>query len=127
MPRNKNDDIRDEYTIRIDERGNERYKYKACKKEWVKNLTQLQEHLNTYALRNKKQKLNSDLKKLRDFLEPFIVFIHQLEDDEPYLSSAYKILQDLKFKIVDNTKIPLEFRNNMSQAARNRWVVAYTP
>ncbi|CAG8798715.1 26141_t:CDS:2 [Dentiscutata erythropus] len=263
MARNKIEDIRDEYTIRIDEKGKERYKCKACKKEWAKNITRLQEHINTCALRNlnetsnnnKRQKVSNltsqeqielesllarafytsgvsfnvienidfqaflkkacpsfnipsrhtlsnslldkeymnlqvvvqntldetpyhclialvltvdtrwtstfecldhvlqtqaaiyailtedgieldenikaiivdytvwaDIKKLRNFLEPFIIFIRQLESDEPYLSSAYKILQDLKKKIINNVQIPVELRDNTLQAARNRWV-----
>ncbi|CAG8781235.1 8495_t:CDS:1, partial [Gigaspora rosea] len=40
--------------------------------------------------------------------------------DEPYLSSAYKILQDLKIKIMNNVQIPVEFRDYTLQTARNR-------
>ncbi|CAG8471979.1 1015_t:CDS:2, partial [Scutellospora calospora] len=65
-------------------------------------------------------KLN--LKKLWDFLEPFINFIHCLESDEPYLSSAYKNLQELKNTIINNLQVPEELQNETLQAARSRWV-----
>ncbi|CAG8809317.1 2969_t:CDS:2, partial [Gigaspora margarita] len=63
-----------------------------------------------------------DLKKLRDFLEPFIIFIRQLESDKSYLSLAYKTLQNLKQMIMNNSQITEELRNDTLQAARNRWV-----
>ncbi|CAG8721251.1 13827_t:CDS:2, partial [Racocetra fulgida] len=141
---NKNFEMWEEYDKRIDEKGKERYKCKACKKEWAKNATRLQEHLQTCTVRNLTSNESSesstrsaiyavlaedsieindnvketildygfwiDLKKLHDFLEPFIIFIRQLESDEPYLSLVYKTLQNLKNKVTNNSQIPEELR-----------------
>ncbi|CAG8775250.1 467_t:CDS:1, partial [Racocetra fulgida] len=39
---------------------------------------------------------------------PFIIFIRKLESDEPYLSSAYKTLQNLKNTVTNNLEISEE-------------------
>ncbi|CAG8580007.1 2043_t:CDS:1, partial [Racocetra fulgida] len=58
-----------------------------------------------------------DLKKLHDFLKPFIIFIYKLENDKLYLSSAYKTLQNLKNTVTNNLEISEELRDDTLQVA----------
>ncbi|POG76383.1 hypothetical protein GLOIN_2v1474594 [Rhizophagus irregularis DAOM 181602=DAOM 197198] len=51
----------------------------------------------------------TNLKDLQDFLLPFIIFIQQLEQDDPYLSTAFINLRKIEIQIKNNTKIPNDF------------------
>lgn len=63
----------------------------------------------------------ANLKDLRDFLLPFIVFIQQLEQDDPYLSTAFINLRKIEIQIKNNTKIPSDFSIYAIQKAEYRW------
>ncbi|CAG8751801.1 21071_t:CDS:2 [Gigaspora rosea] len=47
-----------------------------------------------------------NLKHLRNFLEPFVKFIHELEGDVPLLSAAFLKLRQLETTIRDNDYVP---------------------
>ncbi|CAG8753444.1 16177_t:CDS:2 [Rhizophagus irregularis] len=53
----------------------------------------------------------TNLKDLQDFLLPFIIFIQQLEQDDPYLSTAFINLRKIEIQIKNNTKIPNDFND----------------
>ncbi|CAG8617935.1 5228_t:CDS:1 [Dentiscutata heterogama] len=49
--------------MQIDENGKECYKCKGCGRDWAKNATWLQEHLNTCTLQNLNETSNSNKKQ----------------------------------------------------------------
>ena len=63
----------------------------------------------------------TNLKDLRDFLLPFIIFIQKLKQDDPYLSTAFINLRKIENQIKNNTKIPNDFCVYAIQKAEYRW------
>ena len=54
-----------------------------------------------------------NLKDLHNLLKPFVIFINQLESDEPFLSSAFVKLQKLESEIKNNAIIPKQVQDNV--------------
>ncbi|CAG8793384.1 36465_t:CDS:2, partial [Gigaspora margarita] len=62
-----------------------------------------------------------DLRHLRDFLEPFVKFIHELEGDVPLLSVAFFKLRQLETKIRNNNYIPTIVITESIRLVEHRW------
>src|SRR5437868_6619077 len=99
MVRIKNNNLWDKYTMRIDDNRKERYKCKGCDKEWAKNATRLQEHLNTYTLQNLNENFNPNKKRKQSIL-------HNLEQEEQIeletlLARAF-FMSGISFNTIEN-------------------------
>ncbi|CAG8794482.1 12809_t:CDS:1, partial [Gigaspora rosea] len=62
-----------------------------------------------------------NLKHLRNFLEPFVKFIHELEGDVPLLSAAFLKLRQLETTIRNNDYVPTTVITESIRLVEQRW------
>ncbi|CAG8626063.1 16937_t:CDS:2 [Dentiscutata heterogama] len=112
MAQNKIEDIRDEYTIRIDEKGKEHYKCKAYKKEWAKNITQLQEHINTLSNLTSQEQIELESLLARAFYTSGVSFnVIENIDFQAFLKKACPSFNIPSRHTLSNSLLDKEYMN----------------
>lgn len=64
----------------------------------------------------------TNIKKLRNLLEPFVNFLQQLQSDTPNLSSVYLKLKNLEDFVITNDDLTQEFKTAVRSSGKDRWL-----
>ena len=64
----------------------------------------------------------TNIKKLRNLLEPFVNFLQQLQSDTSNLSSVYLKLKNLEDFVITNDDLTQEFKTAVRSSGKDRWL-----